>query len=73
MDLVPLWAAIAIWLWAFWASLGIWMTAKSTLEALSRNPEWEKKYMIYSILWMALAEATAIYAFVIAILALFTH
>jgi F-type H+-transporting ATPase subunit c len=60
-------AGIAM-LGVFWAWLGIGLATKGLLEALSRNPEKEKSYMIYGILGMALAEATAIYALVVAIM-----
>jgi F0F1-type ATP synthase membrane subunit c/vacuolar-type H+-ATPase subunit K len=36
------------------------------LDALARNPQVGGKAMVYAILAMALAEATSIYAFVIA-------
>lgn len=48
--------------------IGIWLATKGLLEALARNPEKEKSYIVYGILGMALAEATAIYALVIAIM-----
>lgn len=68
MDYALLWAGIAIGAGTIWGGIGIWLAGKGMLEALSRNPELEKKYMIYGILAMALAEATAIYALVISIL-----
>jgi len=46
--------------------IGIGMIGKSMLDALARNPQVGGKAMVYGILAMALAEATAIYAFVIA-------
>ncbi len=66
MGLNFLWAGLAIWLAAIWAGIGIGIAWKWLLDALSRNPELEKKYMIYGILAMALSEATAIYALVVA-------
>ena len=39
---------------------------KGLLEAIARNPQISGKAMVYAILAMALAEATSIYAFVIA-------
>lgn len=62
-----LWAGIAI-LWVLWAGVGIGMIGKAWLEALSRNPEWEKKYQMAWILSIAFAEATAIFALVAMIL-----
>lgn len=66
MDMNLLWAGIAIWAGTIGAGIGIGLAGKGLLEALSRNPDLEKKYMIYGILAMALSEATAIYALVIA-------
>ena len=51
--------------------IGIGIATKGLLEAISRNPEKEKSYMIWGILGMALAEATAIYALVVALILLF--
>ncbi len=51
--------------------IGIGIATKWLLEAISRNPEKEKSYMIWGILGMALAEATAIYALVVALILLF--
>ena len=60
-------------LWVWIAALGVsaWaiaigMIGKSLLEALARNPQVWGTAMVYAILAMAFAEATAIYAFVIA-------
>lgn len=64
MELNMLWAGIAIWLWTIWAGIWIWLVGKAWLEAMSRNPE--VNYLVAAILAMALAEATAIYALVIA-------
>ena len=63
MELWLLWAGIAM-IWVFWAGIGIGLIGKAWLEALSRNPEWEKKYQMAAILSIAFAEATAIFAFV---------
>lgn len=65
-----LWAWIAIGLGTIWWGLWVGLIGKAFLEALSRNPDGEKKYMLYWILAMALAEATAIYALVIAFMLL---
>ena len=54
-----------------WGGIGIGIATKGLLEAISRNPEKEKSYMIWGILGMALAEATSIYALVIALILLF--
>ena len=45
---------------------GIGLVGKGLLDALARNPQVSGKAMVYAILGMALAEATSIYALVIA-------
>ncbi len=50
--------------------IGIGMVGKGLLDALARNPQVSGKAMVYAILAMALAEATSIYAFVIAFMLL---
>lgn len=61
-----LWVWLAIGLGTIWAGLGIWMIGKAWLESIARNPE--GNYFVPAILAIALAEATAIYALVIALL-----
>ena len=60
-----LWAGIAAIGVIGWG-IGIGITGKWLLEALARNPQVSWKAMVYAILAMALAEATSIYALVIA-------
>jgi len=67
MELQYLWAGLAM-IGVLGGGIGIGLATKGLLEALARNPEKEKAYMIYGILGMALAEATAIYALVVAIM-----
>ena len=50
--------------------IGIGLVGKGLLDALARNPQVSGKAMIYAILGMALAEATSIYALVIAFMLL---
>ena len=65
MSLAMIWAGIAA-LWVIGGGIGIGITGKGLLDALARNPQVAGKAMVYAILAMALAEATSIYAFVIA-------
>lgn len=58
--------ALAIWLGAIWPGVGIGLIGKGALEALGRNPEAAGKIQWLAILCIALAEAVAIYALVIA-------
>jgi len=66
MELKELAMALAIWLWAIWPGIGIWLIGKWALEALWRNPEASWKIQGLAILCIALTEAVAIYALVIA-------
>ena len=50
--------------------IGIGLTGRGLMDALARNPQVSGKAMVYAILAMALAEATSIYAFVIAFMLL---
>lgn len=68
MELKELAMALAIWLGAIWPGLWIWFIGKWALEALGRNPEAASKIQWLAILCIALAEAVAIYALVIALI-----
>lgn len=68
MELKELAMALAIWLWTIWPGVGIWLIGKSALEALGRNPEAAGKIQWLAILCIALAEAVAIYALVVALI-----
>ncbi len=61
-----LWMALAIGLGAIWPGIGIGLIGKAALEAVGRNPEAASKVQWMSILYIAFAEAVAIYALVIA-------
>ena len=65
MNMALLWAGIAA-IGVIGGGIGIGITGKGLLEALARNPQVSGKAMVYAILAMALAEATSIYALVIA-------
>jgi len=64
-------AAIAIGVGAIGPGLGIGLAVRGAMEALGRNPEAEGAIRTTMIIGAALAEAIAIYAFVIAIVILF--
>lgn len=64
-------AGIAIGLGAIGPGIGIGLGVRGALEALGRNPEAEGAIRTTMIIGAALAEAVAIYAFVIAIIILF--
>ncbi len=68
MELKELAMALAIWLWAIGPGVGIGMIGKWALEAVWRNPEASWKIQGLAILCIALAEAVAIYALVIALI-----
>ena len=64
-------AAIAIGVGALGPGIGIGFAVRGAMEALGRNPEAAGDIRTTMIIGAALAEAVAIYAFVIAIIILF--
>ena len=65
--LVAIGAAIAV-MTGIGAGIGIGMATSKALEAIARQPEAESKISKSLLLGCALAEATAIYGFVIGLL-----
>lgn len=61
-------AAFAIGIGGLGPALGIGMAVKAAMEAIGRNPEAGAQVQTSMIIGAALAEAVAIYAFVIAII-----
>ena len=70
MTLAHLWAGLAIGLAAAWSGVWLGLIGKGWLESLWRNPEWAQSFFVPAILSLALAEAVAIYGFVIAFMLL---
>ncbi|MCC6314555.1 MAG: ATP synthase F0 subunit C [Thermomicrobiales bacterium] len=64
-------AAIAIGLGALGPGIGIGMAVRGAMDAIGRNPEAAGDVRTTMIIGAALAEAVAIYAFVIAIIIAF--
>jgi F-type H+-transporting ATPase subunit c len=64
-------AGLAMGLGAIGPGIGIGLIGLGALQALGRNPEAKGSIMTYMILAIALAEAVAIYALVIAIILVF--
>ncbi len=64
-------AAIAIGIGGLGPGLGIGLAVRGAMEALGRNPEAAGDIRTTMIIGAALAEAVAIYAFVIAIIIAF--
>lgn len=64
-------AALAIGLGAIGPGIGLGLAVKGAMEAIGRNPEAVGDIRATMIIGAALAEAVAIYAFVIAIVILF--
>ncbi|SFB70114.1 ATP synthase F0 subunit C [Butyrivibrio sp. YAB3001] len=71
MDLSAIGAAIAVFT-GLGAGLGIGLATSKATDAVARQPEADGKIMKLLLLGCALAEATAIYGFVVAIMILFT-
>lgn len=70
MDLSTIGAGIAV-LTGLGAGIGIGIATGKATESISRQPEASGKIMSAMILGAALAEATAIYGFVVALIILF--
>ena len=68
--LVAIGAAVAV-LTAIGAGLGIGLATGKAVDAIARQPEAESKISKSLLLGCALAEATAIYGFVIGLLIIF--
>lgn len=64
-------AAIAVGLGGIGPGLGEGIIAGQSLAAIGRNPEASNKIMPFMFATMAVAESTAIYALVVALLILF--
>ena len=64
-------AAIAMGLGSLGPAIGLGMLASKALEAIGRNPEAQGKIQTTMILAIAVTEAVAIYALVIALMILF--
>lgn len=61
-----LWAWLAIWLTGLWAWLWEGILIWGALSSMVRNPSMKSKIMTFMVLFLALAEVTAIYGLVIA-------
>jgi F-type H+-transporting ATPase subunit c len=64
-------AGLAMGLGAIGPGIGVGLVGLGALNALGRNPEARVQIMTYMILAIAMAEAVAIYALVVAILLIF--
>ena len=69
-TLIAIGAAIAVFT-GIGAGIGIGLATSKAVEAIARQPEAESKISKNLILGCALAEATAIYGFIIGILIIF--
>lgn len=65
-------AALAMGLGSLGPGVGLGLLASKALEAIGRNPEAQPKIMTTMILAIAVTEAVAIYALVIALMILFS-
>lgn len=72
LDLAKLGAGIAIAFGAIGGGLGIGIATKGVVEAIARQPEVKAEAFKNFIIGAGLAEATAIYALVVAILLIFS-
>ena len=70
-PIFPIGAALAIGLGGIGPGIGIGIAVRGALEAIGRNPETEAAVRTTMIIGASLAEAVAIYAFVVALVILF--
>ena len=70
-NLAPLGAALAIGLGAMGPGIGIGLGVQAAMNAIGRNPEAAGEIRNTMIVGLGLAEAIAIYAFIIGILLAF--
>lgn len=73
MELKELAMALAIWFGAIGPGIWVGLIGKAALEAMGRNPEASGKIQWSAILFVAFAEAIAIYALVIAFIIWFVE
>ena len=64
-------AGLAVGLGGIGPGIGVGLVGLGALQALGRNPEARGPIMTYMILAIAMAEAVAIYALVVAVVLLF--
>ncbi|MDR1327339.1 MAG: ATP synthase F0 subunit C [Heliobacteriaceae bacterium] len=72
MDLAKLGAGIAIGFGAIGGGLGLGIATKGVLDAVSRQPAIKDEAFKNFLIGAGLAEATAIYALVVALLLIFS-
>ena len=72
LDLTKLGAGIAIAFGTIGGGLGIGIATKGVLDSISRQPEMKAEAFKNFIIGAGLAEATAIYALLIALLLIFS-
>lgn len=56
-----LWAWVAIWLTGLWAWIWEWLIISWWIQSIVRNPSQKTKIITFMVLFVALAEVTAIY------------
>jgi F-type H+-transporting ATPase subunit c len=68
VDLTPLAAGLAIGLGAIGPGIGLGIGVSKAMEAIGRNPESYNTLFVPYVLGIALTEAVAIYALVVALI-----
>lgn len=66
INLVAIWAGLALGLAGIWVTLGQTAIARASMEILGKNPRISSTLLVYTILGLALVESAAIYALVVA-------
>lgn len=66
MDMLYVWAWLAIGLAWLGVGIGEWIVAKKSLEVMGKNPDMSGTFLVLTILGIALVESAAIYGLIIA-------
>lgn len=64
-NMAAVWAWLAIWLAWLWVGIWRWYLSEWALEIMWQNPKMISYLLTVSILWVALVESAAIYAWII--------
>ena len=65
MDILYIWAWLAVWLAGAGVAIGQWIMAKTSLDAMGKNPEISWSFLVLTVLGIALIESAVIYALIV--------
>ncbi len=67
MNLIYLWASLAIALPGLWVSIGQAILARTSITLMGKNPSMSNFFLVVTILWLAIVESIAIYGLLVAL------